>query len=64
MRKKMTRIDPHRYVINEISRHLAGCEATFMQGIIVFSCIGYGCQTFHLKKGMRRRHSLFVIVPG
>ena len=29
-----------------------------MQGNTVFSCIGYECQTFHLKKGMRRRHTL------
>ena len=29
-----------------------------------FPCIGYECQTFHLKKGVRRRHTLFVVVPG
>ena len=25
--------------------------------LLQFSCIGYECQTFHLKKGMRRRHT-------
>ena len=38
----------------------AGGNASFY----IFSCIGYECQTFHLKKGMCRRHTLFVVVPG
>ena len=35
-----------------------------MQAFMVFPCIGYECQTFHLKNGMPAAHTLSVVAPG